>query len=229
AARAEQRREALSATADPNSQIDPVTGLLGWNGATTLYPFDANRNIGAIAAEVRIPVAKDHPGLHLLEVSGAVRHEFYSDTENPTVPKVTARWLPMNDEFALRGTYGKSFSAPNLFELFGPVSIGFTDPFTLTKSGGGTIANLQTNSESGSNPALKPSHAENYTVGFVYSPRAVKGLSLSVDYFKIRQTDLVSTIGTTTILQDVETNGPASQCADHVPFGSFAGPGVTSK
>ncbi len=227
--RAEQRREALSATADPNSQIDPVTGLLGWNGATTLYPFDSNRTVGALAGEVRIPLVKDVPGAHLLELSGAVRHEFYSDTENPTVPKISARYLPFNDEFALRGSYGKSFSAPTLFSLFGPVSIGFTDPFTLNKSGGGKIDNLQTNSESGSNPKLKPSRAENYTVGFIYSPKAIKGLSFTVDYYHIRQTDLISTIGTTTILQDVETNGPSSIYAGSVHLNSFTGPGVTAK
>lgn len=225
--RAEQRKEMLSGTADPNSQLDPVTGQLGWNGATTLYPFDASRSVGAIAGEIRVPVVKNLPGAHLLEVTGALRHEFYSDTENPTVPKISARYLPFNDEFALRGTYGKSFSAPQLYSLFGPVSIGFTDPFTLTTVSGGTIANLQTNSESGANPNLKPSRSENYTVGFVYSPKAVKGLSLSVDYWHIRQTQLVSSIPTSTLLQDVELKGAASQYANTVHFGSFTGPTAT--
>ena len=166
--------------------------------------------------------------MHLLEVSGAIRHESYSDTTDPTVPKVTLRYLPIADQFALRGTYSKSFSAPNLYSLFGPVSIGFTSPFTLTKFGGGTIANLQTNSESGANPNLTPSTSKNYTVGFVYSPKAVKGLSLSVDYWNIKQKDLVSSIGATTILQDVELLGTASQYASKVHLGSFTGPGVTA-
>lgn len=225
----EQRREELSATADPNSQLDPVTGELGWNGATTLYPFNTNRQVGSLFAEARIPLAKDAPGFHLLELTGAVRHEFISDTENPTVPKVTLRYLPVNDEFALRGTYSKSFSAPTLYGLFGPISIGFTDPFTLDPAGGGDpIDNMQTNAQSGSNPNLRPSESENYTVGFVYSPKSVRGLSISVDYWNIDQTDLISSIPDATVLQDVETKGTASAYANAVRFFSFSGPGVTA-
>lgn len=225
---AEQRREGLSAVADPNSQLDPVTGQLGWNGATTLYPFDSNRSVGAIFGEVRVPVAKNTPGAHILELTGAVRHEYYSDTSNPTVPKVSLRYLPFNDEFALRGTYSKSFSAPSLFSLFGPVSIGFTTPFTLKRVNGTTVANLQTNSQSGANVDLRPSNAKNKTVGFVYSPKALKGFSVSVDYWNIKQTELISSIPTNVLLQDVETKGPASQYVDAVRFKSFTGPRVTA-
>lgn len=225
---AEQRREALSATADPLSQLDPVTGQLGWNGATTLYPFDSNRSVGGLFAEVRVPIAKDLPGAHVLELTGAVRKEFYSDTSNPTVPKVSLRYLPIDDQFALRGTYSKSFSAPSLFQLFGPVSIGFTDPFTLRRVNGTTVANLQTNSQSGANSALDPSKSKNYTVGFVYSPKALRGFSISVDYWNIRQDGLVDSIPTSTLLQDVETNGANSKYADVVRFGSFTGRKATA-
>jgi iron complex outermembrane receptor protein len=225
---AEQRKEGLSAVADPLSQLDPVTGTLGWNGATTLYPFDANRSVGSLFAEARVPIAKNLPGAHLLEATAAVRHEFYSDTTNPTVPKISLRYLPLNDEFALRGTYSKSFSAPSLFNLFGPVSVGFTSPFTLRRVNGTSVANLQTNSQSGSNSTLKPSKAKNATVGFVYSPKAVKGFSVSVDYWNIKQTELISSIPTNVILQDVETKGPASQYSSVVRFKSFTGAQVTA-
>ncbi len=224
----EVRQESLDAVADPLSQIDPVTGALGWNGATTLYPFSAGRTVKSIFAEIRIPVLKDAPGAHLLELSGAVRHEKYSDTSDPTVPKVTLRYLPIDDQFALRGTYSESFSAPQLYSLFGPVSIGFTTPFTLTQNNGVKIANVQTNSESGSNPNLEPSTSKNWTAGFVYSPKAVKGLSVSVDYWNIKQSKLISSIGSTTILQDVELNGTTSSYASKVHFNSFTGPGVTA-
>ena len=229
----ELRKEALSATADPLSQINPVTGALGWSGATTLYPFSASRKVNSYFAEVRIPVLKDAPGAHFLEVSGAVRHEVYSDTTGPTVPKLTFRYLPVNDEFAFRGTYSKSFSAPALFNLFGPSSIGFTTPFTLNKSGGGTVANLQTNAMSGSNPNLKPSNSKNFTLGVVWSPKKLgnidtKGFSVSLDYWDIKQTDLVSSVGATTILQGVETDGAASPYVSQVHFLSFTGANPTA-
>ena len=223
----EVRQESLNAIADPLSQIDPVTGALGWNGATTLYPFSAGRSVSSLFGEIRVPVLKDVAGAHLLELTGAIRHETYSDTTDPTVPKITLRYLPIDDQFALRATYSRSFSAPQLYSLFGPISIGFTSPFTLTKFGGGTIANVQTNSESGSNSHLEPSTSKNWTAGFVYSPKAVKGLSVSVDYWNIKQDKLISSIGSTTILQDVELLGTASQYASKVHTGSFTGPGVT--
>ena len=228
AAGAEQRREGLSAVADPLSQLDPVTGQLGWNGATTLYPFDSNRTVGAVFGEVRIPIAKDAPGAHLLEVSGAVRHEFYSDTSNPTVPKITFRYLPVNDEFALRGTYSKSFSAPTLFSMFGPISAGFTNPYTLNVYHGSPVANMQNQSMSGANPALKPSTSKNYTLGIVYSPKALKGFSISIDYWNIKQKDLVGSIPSDVILNSAENLGAASPYAGYVHINSFTGPTVTA-
>ena len=225
---AELRQENLSGIADPLSVIDPVTGALGWSGATTFYPFNSSRTVKSEFAEIRIPIAKDIPGAHLLEFSGAVRHEDYSDTSNPTVPKFTLRYLPVNDEFAIRGSYSKSFSAPQLYSLFGPGGIGFTDPFTLVTSSGAKIANFQTNSQSGSNPDLKPSHATTYSVGVVYSPKAVKGLELSLDYWNIKQTDLISTIGAANILNSVEALGTASPYINSVGIGSFTGPHPTA-
>lgn len=225
----EIRKEFLSAVADPLSQIDPVTGDLGWNGATTLYPFDASRTVKSVFAEVRLPLLANVPGAHLLELKGAIRHESYSDTTNPTVPKIELRYFPLNDEFAIRGTYSKSFSAPQLYSLFGPVSVGFTSPFSLTSADGNTVIdNFQTNYQSGANPDLIPSKSKNYTVGVVYSPKAIKGLSVSIDYWNIKQRDLVSSIGGSTLLQDVEDLGPASQYSQYVRIGGFNGAQVTA-
>jgi iron complex outermembrane receptor protein len=231
----EIRKEALTAGADPLSQIDPVTGALGWNGATTLYPFDSSRTVKSVFAEVRIPIAKDLPGAHLLEASAAVRHEEYSDTSNPTVPKFSIRYLPFNDEFAVRASYSKSFSAPSLFNLFGPNSIGFTNAFDLTAyhpalfPPDGIYHDYQSNGETGSNPNLKPSNAKNYSFGVVWSPKKIgsvdtKGFSISLDYWHIKQTDLISSIGAANILQDVELNGANSIYIDKVSFGSFGSP-----
>ncbi len=228
AAGVEVRQESLSAIADPLSQISPVTGNLGWNGATTLYPFNVGRTVQSLFGEVRVPILKDVPGAHLLEATIAVRTEKYSDTDDPTVPKYQLRWLPVNDEFALRGTYSQSFSAPTLFQLYGPANQGFSPTLNFDAFGGGTVNNVQTQQQTGSNPALHPARSENFTVGMVYSPKAVKGLSMSVDYWNIRQSQLVATLGANTIVADVELNGPSSPYAKFVHFGSFTGTPVTA-
>lgn len=219
------RVEFLKQDADRLSQ----TPTFGWDSATTLDPFEKSRNIKSIFADVRIPVfgpAQKIKGLHLLELEAAVRHEIYSDTEDPTVPKYSMRWLPFDDQFAIRATYSKSFSAPSLPLLFGPGGIGFTASLNLQRFGGGAPITGQANSRNGANSALLPSHSENYTFGVVYSPKALKSFSISLDYFNVKQTDLISTIGSANILQSVELLGTASPFANRVRIGP---PGDTSQ
>lgn len=210
------RTEKLSQTADRNSQ----TATFGWDTATTLDPFKADRHINSAFLNVRVPVFGSADGKgRLLELEGAVRHEKYSDTDDPTVPKVSFRWLPVDDQLAVRGTYSESFAAPTLFQLFGPGGVGFTHPLALQRFGGGSLITGQANARSGANPNLRPSEAEGMTLGVVWSPRKIKGFSATLNYFNVEQTDLISTIGTATILQSVELNGTASPYAQFVRFG----------
>lgn len=222
---AEHRIESFDADADRNSQTD----TFGWDSGTTVDPFFSRRDIDSIYGEVKLPLLAKVPGAHLLELSVAGRVEKYSDTDDPTVPKYTVRWQPFNDEFALRGTYGESFGAPTLFQLFGPGGVGFTSSLNLSRYGGGDPIQGQANSRSGANPSLLPSESRNFTVGAVYSPKAVRGLELSVDYFNIDQRDLISTIGSETILQSVELLGADSPYAKYVKIGSFTGTSITTR
>lgn len=223
---AEYRVESLKQTADVYSQ----TNTFGWESATTLDPFNSSRNVSSIFAEVRVPLisAKQKVDFaHTLELDAAVRSEKYSDTDDPTVPKVSLSWRPLDEQLLLRATYSKSFSAPTLFNLFGPGGVGFTSSLSLDKLGGGVISG-QANARSGSNSNLLPARSKNYTFGYVWSPKAIKGLSITMDYFDIKQIDLISTIGSETILQDVELNGATSPYAGFVKFGSFSGTAVTA-
>jgi iron complex outermembrane recepter protein len=221
---AEHRIESFRQDADVNSQ----TATFGWDSGTSLDPFYGSRKVDSVYGEVRVPVVKDvMAGLHYLEVSAAVRHEKYSDVGSTTVPKFTVRWLPVNDEIAFHATYGKSFTAPTLFELFGPGGLGYTNPLALTSITGGLIDG-QALTQSGANPNLVPSTAESYTGGIVYSPKAIKGLQFSADYIHIRQSGLVGTIGNENILQSVELLGTASPYVQFVHLGGFHGAPITA-
>jgi iron complex outermembrane recepter protein len=219
---AESRREKLDFMNDRNSRL----GL--WLQATPRQPFKANRKTDGLFAEVRAPLFSPENEIklaHTLEVSAAIRNERYSDTANPTVPKVSFRWLPVNDQFAFRGTYSEAFSAPTLYDLRGPTSVGFTPGTRLDRyDTSGNSLNVQTGSRQyrsrgGSNANLIPSESENITFGVVLTPKALKGVSLSVDYFKIKEVDLVSSIGSSRILQSVERLGAASPYHGLVRFG----------
>ncbi|HTF43376.1 MAG TPA: TonB-dependent receptor plug domain-containing protein, partial [Terriglobales bacterium] len=230
AAGVEFRKETLFATADLNSLIPPGGTTSLWNSGTSLAPFDGGRSAKSEFAEIKFPVVKDIPGLHLVTLDGAVRHESYSDGNATTVPKISLAWLPFDDQLRIRGTYGKSFSEPSLYNLFGPQSTGFTSSLSAIRaynSSGvatGGFIGLQGHQSGGSNSLLTPSHAKSYTVGFVYSPKWAKGLDITVDYFNIKQIDLVGTLASgLTIIQSVEQFGAASQYAPYVALNAFPG------
>ena len=222
----EYRVESLKQDADINSQA----ATFNWDSGVMIYPFEHTRHIYSGFAEVRMPLLgekQDVPMVRSLEFSGAVRYEHYSDAGSTTVPKVGLAWHPGGDELLLRATYSKSFVAPTLYELFGPTSETDGDTAVFTQLGGGQVAR-DFHIRSGANPNLLPSHSVNKTAGFVWSPRAVKGFSLTVDYFNIEQTDLVGDIGSDTTIQDVELKGPASPYAQFVKMGAYNGAAITA-
>ncbi|MCR6655417.1 MAG: TonB-dependent receptor [Opitutus sp.] len=236
----ETRRETLSAKPDVGSYTisDPNSPLYGspsaWDGATTSDPFSVDRSVDSFFAEVRVPITSAKQaikGFHTMELDLAARKDFYSDTDDPLVPKISLRWLPVNDEFAIRASYSESFSAASLYSLFGPGGVGFTEQPVGVEFVDGRV--MDENVDQGflrilSNPNLLPEEAQNYSAGIVYSPKAIKGLSVELNYFYIKQDQIVGAINDLTILQDVETNGADSEYADRVRIGSFNGTAITA-
>ncbi len=238
AAGLEYRNQSLVATADMNSIIPPGATTSLWNNGTSLSPFNKKRDVKAEYAEVKVPVfspSQNLPGLHLVTLDVAARHEEYSEGNKKTVPKYSLRYLPFNDELAIRATYAESFTAPTMYALYGPSSSGFTNSpgglnaYDSSGNAKGTkFPNIQGQQINGFNPHLTPSTAKSFTAGFVYSPKALKGLELTVDYYRIKQDDLIgSPGGTLTMMQSVEQYGPASPFTQYVTLGNYAFNGGT--
>lgn len=210
------RREAVSASVDGLF----ANGLaLGFNPAKT-YPGGGNsRSTKGAFLEVGVPLVSPKQGIlgfHTLDLNLADRYEKISPGGNANTPKFGLRWLPFDDSFVIRSTWAKGFIAPSVFSLFGP-SNSNSPTFTIPKGDGssgpghtiaGTIV-IQGNSVELSNPTLTPSHAKSFTAGFVYSPKQVKGLTFSVDYYRITQ-DKVGEIDYTAIVADLNAKGSAS-------------------
>jgi iron complex outermembrane receptor protein len=219
------RRENLSANADVNS----LPTSFNWASGTTITPLTTSRNIWAEFAQLDVPIISPKmnlPFLYSLSTVLAIRHEEYAKTsKKPTVPLIALRYQPFDDQLTIRGSYTQSFIAPTLFQLYGPGGIGFTNALASFQTAAGTvIANDgQANESTGSNAALHPSVAENWTAGFVWSPKGLKGFSITSDYFRTRQTSVVSTTTDTTALQSVELLGPASPYAQYTALGNFPG------
>jgi iron complex outermembrane recepter protein len=148
----------------------------------------------AFYAETRIPIfspANAIPGFRSLEFTAAGRfEEFLNNDTNVLVPKVGMRWQPFDEQLTLRATWGEGFRQPSLEELFGsPVS---TLQVTHDPLKGGLLES-ETNTLITSNPNLQPEDSRSFSGGFVYTPKYVPGLNLSVDFWDIERTGVVTT------------------------------------
>lgn len=214
------RSERLNGLPDTNSFSTGPTAQR-WTGATYFDPFSRSRRIDGAFAEVRVPVTGERQrltGLRLLEVSAAYRYENYSDAGASRVPKYGLRWRPFNEELTLRGTYSEAFAAPSLFALFGPTTQGFTSTSVIPSVFG---VPGQAQARTGSNAELKPSTAKTNSYGLVYSPKAIKGLTLGLDYLAVDQVALVGSAGSAEILRSVNELGANSPYAAQVALGNW--------
>ncbi len=215
------REETLKGTPDNNSRSSgPTAGR--WQGSTFFDPFARDREIKAAFAEVRVPLIDERrgiPGLNLVEFTAAWRYEDYSDAGESKVPKYGLRWQPFDNQLTVRGTYSEAFTAPTLFALFGPTTQGFTPTAVIPNVFG---INGQAQQRTGSNAGLKPSEAKTKSFGFSFSPKAIKGLTVTMDYIDVDQTSLVGSAGVTEILRSVEALGTASPYFSQVTIGNWA-------
>ncbi|WP_082718749.1 TonB-dependent receptor [Sphingobium chungbukense] len=157
----------------------------------------ANRTIVAVFGELAVPMVgpgNARPGVERLDLSVAVRHERYSDFGSTTNPKIGLVWEPAQG-LQLRGSWGTSFRAPALPEIFDPFRVSYTQ---LPTTGGG---NLPVLTQRGGNRSLEPEKAKSLTVGFRVQPKAVPGFGLEASYFQTRFSNRIGQPVTENILQ----------------------------
>jgi len=143
--------------------------------------------------EVGIPLIgpdQNVPLLRRLIVSAAVRYEDYPGIDKVATPKVgvVAEILPGLD---LKGSWGRSFKAPTLFQLYGDRNLSLRK---ATVAGGvGYPAAATILLESGGNTALTPEHASTWSISAVAQPTLVPGLRVEVSYFDVQYRDRIVT------------------------------------
>ncbi len=218
----ETRREEI------DNSVDALfaNGLaLGYNPAKAFS--GGSRSTKGAFLEVGVPVtsAKENiPGFHILELDLADRYEQIQPGGNASSPKVGLRWLPVDDSLVIRGTFADGFIAPSIFSLFGPAA-GNSPTFSVLQGDGragpgGSLGHtiiIQGNSTQLSNPNLPASKSKSYTAGIVWSPKQVKGLSFTIDYYRISQ-DGVGNLDYTAIVADLNAKGSGSAYASGFSF-----------
>jgi outer membrane receptor protein involved in Fe transport len=140
-----------------------------------------SENVKEFYGETLVPLLKDLAFTKSLDVNAAVRYTDYSVSGGVTTWKLGLTWQPISD-LRFRAGQSRDIRAPTLIELYQGASYAnagnFVDPHSGT-----AISALQTITEGNVN--LKPEISDTQTVGLVYQPSAVPGLSASVDYYKI--------------------------------------------
>lgn len=218
------RREALSASTDPNARNTGPTAQR-WLGGQFFDPFSKDRSIYAGFGEIRVPLTAEganFPAFHAFDLIGALRYEHYSDAGDSTVPKIGFRWQPIDSQLTIRGTYSKSFTAPSLYAEYGPTDTRTAGGAIIQNSFAGQPSSPFT-VEDGNNPNLQPAKATTYSIGFVAKPNFIPNLRGTLQYTSIDQRSIAGGIGFNNILVDVNNNGSKSIFFNNVAKNNFPG------
>jgi len=168
-----------------------VPGQSGYNDNVV----NASRIINAVFGELALPVVGPGnaiPGVQRLSISAAGRFDHYSDFGGTKNPKIGIDYVPI-DDLKLRASYGTSFHAPQLADLYGiDTRAGGGGPgapppgYVLPPGTPFTSAYI-----AGGRDDLIPEQAKNFSAGLDWSPSYVPGFKASLTYFMIRFTDEV--------------------------------------
>ena len=188
-------------------------GELGGAGGAA-PDIDGEYDVYEAYAEVVAPLIEDKPFFESLTLEAGIRYSDYSIQGGAGYDtwtwKAGGSWEP-GAGVKIRGNYSRAVRAPNIGELFTPLSVALTnlgiDPcagsapttnanlraICLAQGAPagtiGAIANptaAQANINQGGNLALQPEKANTWTIGAVFQPDFLPRFNLSVDYYNIK-------------------------------------------
>ncbi|MBL9199138.1 MAG: TonB-dependent receptor [Opitutaceae bacterium] len=181
------------------------------NQGVPVPPASGDRRVSAAYVEASAPLAsaaQNIPGLHALELNAAGRLEAFSDdgVDQTTVPRIGLRWQPVAKEITFRASWGRGFRAPALAELYLPqttnIVFNIVDPARAGRPGSNAndTGTGQRLIRSGGNPLLAPEKSESTNFGVLLTPSALKGLSLSVDFYNVEVKNRIGAAATPAII-----------------------------
>lgn len=217
AAGIEWRRETFFDDRDPrldgtitwtDSVIAGVTNGSDVAGTSPSPDTDGTRTVYSAFAEVFVPLVSEDMNIPLVEAFNlqlAGRIERFEDIDaTAVVPRVAASWTTIPG-VTLRGAWSQGFRAPNLVQVNddGTTRSNTRDDFVICQArvekgllpsldgcpGQGVIS-----FRSGAR-SLKPEDSESINLGIVLEPSFLPGLTLTADYWRVKQTGLVGTFG----------------------------------
>jgi iron complex outermembrane recepter protein len=223
----------------------PLTGV--GRASRTQGEFD----VSEVFAEISIPIVRDLPFAQAVDLSAAYRYSDYSTSGGADTWNVNGRW-EIDDTVAVRATVARAVRAPNIVNLFQgrQQTFGtFADPCSVENITDGEnpalraencridllaagVANPATFINNSSeavggfiqgNPLLQPESADTWTFGFVLTPEAIPGLSLSLDYYNIEIEDAIQSYTAQRIVDNCYDLPRPNQFCDLIERGTVGG------
>ncbi len=205
-----RREEARSMPSLLEIQAADVGYDVTWLGEA--MPLRGAIEVKEVFGEVYLPLLQDLPFVQNLTVNGAYRYSDYSTAGETDAWNLGLRW-DLNDSIGFRSSLARAVRAPNISELFLPVSQTFAildDPCDDENFQAGdnpsvreancraalgfgpndpyTFNNTTSSSVEGvigGNQDLKSEEADTFTAGVVLRPSFIPGLSLALDYYDV--------------------------------------------
>jgi outer membrane receptor protein involved in Fe transport len=185
---------------------DSVTGITYGTdvmGASPAPDTRAHRSIISAYLELAVPLVApemDIPLVRSVDMQLAARTERYSDFGNVTKPKIALNWT-VADWIALRGSASQAFRAPNLAQFYsaGTQVTNTRTDFAFCRLNNVTCAGASTIEVRSGNRGLGPEEADNLSAGLVlqstFLPESAGKVTLSLDYWSIKQTEVIGIEG----------------------------------
>ncbi len=231
---AEYREMEIDDTPGP----DMVSGNL-W-GFSTAGITRGTDSVQEVFGEIEFPILADLPFAQALTFNASARYTDYDSYGDDTTYKVGLLYTP-TDWLSFRGTYGTSYRAPALYEMYLSPTSGFVasgndpcnewdseiNPNLVTNCGTGeglppgftATTSVRVLQQGGITSGLEAETSDNLTVGFVLQPELPAGiggdLSFSVDYYEIEVNNGVSRVGYSYILSQCYESAPSDFNADN--------------
>ncbi len=196
-------------------------GVLGGGGGPTPR-VEGGYNVREVYGEFIAPLIEGKPFFENVTLEAGARYSSYqvAAAGNPSYDAFTWKaggtW-EFTQGFKVRGNYSRAVRAPNIGELFSPVSRGLTNLGIDPCAGAAPLTNAnlravciaqgaapgiigqidqpaagQANAYGGGNPTVQPEKASTWTLGAVFQPNFVPGLAITLDYYNISVTDAIT-------------------------------------
>ncbi len=161
------------------------------------------RTVQAVYGELLLPFTKQW------EAQLSARYDHYQVVGGAASPKVGVTYMPAKS-MLLRASAGRGFRAPSMSDLYRPTIYSATatlpDPVACAAADNNYADCADNwNTRRYANAQLKPEHSRQYSVGMVIEPS--RQATMTLDYWNIKRTDLISEIGDDVILGNLAKYG----------------------